>query len=165
MKKSGLFFAAFLLIGGLLRLTGSSSPAFQGDARSPGILTTSSKRDTTSDYADKLAATIRDFYGTPARDNDSGSDPDLARHLNVPANERNRIQFAIAILPDPVHTHLGLFFDRSIEALMQAAQKKGYIFDRAVLPWDRSQGSEPADPDARKAQAAEQSAREAFPGF
>src|SRR5208282_4506324 len=71
----------------------------------------------------------------------------------------------IAVLPDPVHTHLGLFFDRSVEALMQAAQKKGYVFDRAVLPWDRGQGSEPKDPDTRRAQAAEQAAREAFPGL
>src|SRR5208282_5056042 len=127
MKNGGLFFAAFLLIGGMLRLTGSSLPAFQGDSPGPGKTTAGAKRDTTSTYEDKLAATLRDFYGAPAKDNDSAADPDLARHLNVPTGERNRIQFAIAVLPDPVHTHLGLFFDRSVEALMQAAQKKGYV--------------------------------------
>lgn len=58
-----------------------------------------------------------------------------------------RQQFLITTLPDPVHTHLSLFFDRSIEMIEEAAQTEGYIFDRSLLPWDNK--SHPEQPDFR----------------
>jgi hypothetical protein len=45
------------------------------------------------------------------------------------------IQFVIATIPDPVHTHLGLFFDRAIDAIEQGATSQKYLFDRSVMPW------------------------------
>lgn len=54
-------------------------------------------------------------------------------------------QFLIATLPDPVHTHLSLFFDRNIDMIEEAAQTAGYIFDRQLLPWDNKSHPEPAD--------------------
>ncbi len=47
----------------------------------------------------------------------------------------SRLNFVIAILPDPLHTHLSLQFDRKIEAIQQAAQDAGYDYDSSWLPW------------------------------
>ncbi len=164
MKNGGLALVALLLISGMLRLTGpsSASPEQTQDAAQQKL---SAKKSLKGAYLDDLAATIQNFYDAPPDDASAAIFSDLSNHLNVPAKERSRIQYAIAILPDPVHTHLGLFFDRSLEAVMQAAQTKRYIFDRAILPWDRRPHSESSDPDTRKAQLAEQAAREAYPGL
>ncbi len=54
------------------------------------------------------------------------------------------LHFIIATLPDPVHTHFSLLFDRLAEALQQAAQDQGYNYDGSWLPWNnesRSYGS------------------------
>src|ERR1700739_1342414 len=48
------------------------------------------------------------------------------------------IQFIVATLPDPLHTHLNLQFDRTIEAIQQAAQDEGYTYDSSWLPWKQS---------------------------
>ena len=55
---------------------------------------------------------------TPSEDEDS---PDL--------------QFLIATLPNPVHTHFALEFDRLTDALQQAAQDQGFNYDSSWLPW------------------------------
>src|SRR5260370_7658898 len=41
----------------------------------------------------------------------------------------------IAIVPDPVHSHLSLIFDRSLEALQSAGAATQYVMDRYWLPW------------------------------
>lgn len=41
----------------------------------------------------------------------------------------------IAIVPDPVHTHLDLLFDRQLDAISQAFQDSGYVLQRTTLPW------------------------------
>src|SRR5271165_6863237 len=46
-----------------------------------------------------------------------------------------QLQFLIATLPNPVHTHLALEFDRLTDALQQAAQDQGYNYDSSWLPW------------------------------
>lgn len=46
------------------------------------------------------------------------------------------LSFMIATLPDPLHTHLSLLFDRKIEAIQQAAQDAGYDYDSSWLPWE-----------------------------
>src|SRR5262245_50918390 len=133
MKQGSLLLAALVLVGGLLRLTGPAtlSPGQDQDAsrKSAG-----SAHHARTPYPDEIASTIQDFYGAPAEN--APPDASLAAHWNVPAAQREKIAYCVALLPDPVHTHLALFFDRSVEALVQAAQKKGYIFDRSILPWD-----------------------------
>jgi hypothetical protein len=46
------------------------------------------------------------------------------------------VQFAIALVPNPVSTHLPLLFDRIVEATQQAAQDDGYSYDASWFPWD-----------------------------
>jgi hypothetical protein len=46
------------------------------------------------------------------------------------------LRFAIATLPDPLHTHFPLSFDRLMEAIQQGATDEGYIYDSSWLPWE-----------------------------
>jgi hypothetical protein len=46
------------------------------------------------------------------------------------------IRLLVATVPDPLHTHLNLSFDRAIEAVQQAAQDEGYAYDSSWLPWE-----------------------------
>jgi len=48
------------------------------------------------------------------------------------------LHFVIAIVPNPVQTHLPLLFDRSIEVIQQAAQDEGYSYDGSWFPWDNT---------------------------
>ena len=45
----------------------------------------------------------------------------------------------IALLPNPLQTHLPLTFDRAIESIVQAAQDGGYLYDSSWLPWSDEQ--------------------------
>jgi hypothetical protein len=45
------------------------------------------------------------------------------------------LRFIIATLPNPIHTHFSLEFDRTADALQQAAQDQGYNYDSSWLPW------------------------------
>jgi hypothetical protein len=172
MKRGSLFFAGFLLISGVLRFAGpggavptsdeegKSSPNSAGSAESKQRLKTT--------YADELAEKIEEFFGAPSQI--YANTAELPANANLSPNalelmRKNRVQFAIAILPDPVHSHLGLFFGRSIEAIQQAAQAKGYVFDRSIMPWDRSSRREQTDLKTRREEADEQRQRESFPGL
>jgi hypothetical protein len=73
--------------------------------------------------------------------------------------------FIIATLPDPVHTHLSLFFDRTIDAIQQGAQAAGWIFDRATVPWDNKDHPESTDFKIRDAQDDDQEKKENWPGL
>ena len=106
-------------------------------------------------FPNQLRERIRDFFGAeqgPALESlETGGKPkpDSAGRNNgelgqiceslknwcVPSPYRAALHFVIAAVPDPVHTHLGLFFDRSIDAIQQGATSQEYLFDRAVMPW------------------------------
>jgi hypothetical protein len=45
------------------------------------------------------------------------------------------ITFLVATVPDPLHTLLNLQFDRTIDAIQQAAQDEGFTYDSSWLPW------------------------------
>jgi hypothetical protein len=77
----------------------------------------------------------------------------------------NDVKFAIAIVPDPVHTHLSLFFDRTMDAIQQGARQAGWIFDRASMPWDSQEHPESTDFRARLGQQEYQDNKEALPGL
>ena len=47
------------------------------------------------------------------------------------------VRYAIALVPDPLHTHLGLMFDREIQLIQQAAQDELYTYDSSWLPWQK----------------------------
>ncbi len=111
--------------------------------------------------ATDLGALIEDYFHA-----ESGTDKAfLATHWNVPRAKQSQIKFVIASLPDPVHTHMALLFDRGIEAIERAAQASGYLFSRAWMPWDISTHTEPTDFTVRMAQAKFRDEMESLPGL
>ena len=61
----------------------------------------------------ELAHLIGDYFTA-----DSASD---SMHWNVSDRGRSMIRFVIASVPDPVHTHMALLFDRGIETIQSVA--------------------------------------------
>jgi hypothetical protein len=74
------------------------------------------------------------------------------------------ITFMIVTVPDPIHTHLSLQFDRTLEALQQALQDEKFTYDSSWLPWKtRTSGDQSlSDETAAMRQAA---TRETCPGL
>jgi hypothetical protein len=173
MKQGGAFLAIILAISGILHFAGPGGS-------SPKSPTASAAKKSGprphSEYADDLRATIQEFYGV--WEPDSTKAENLASYWNVPDSEeltgktqpvtphpRDDVHFVVAILPDPLHTRLALVFDRTIEAIQEAAERKGYSFDRAIFPWDRTPPPQPDDIDKRREAAEVQKAAEAYPGL
>jgi hypothetical protein len=46
------------------------------------------------------------------------------------------VNIVIATLPDPLHTHFPLVFDRAAEAIQQGATDEGYLYDSSWMPWE-----------------------------
>ena len=107
--------------------------------------------------AQPLRDTIKSFFP-----NNAGQTGD---YLEVPLNVQGGLKFVVAIVPDPVHTHLSLFFDRSIDAIEQGAQRAGYAFDRAIMPWDYLSHPESTDFVTRLRQAEYARNKEQLPGL
>jgi hypothetical protein len=60
----------------------------------------------------------------------------------APAKLPASVHYAIALAPDPVHTHLSLMFDREIAMVQQAAQDEGYVYNSSWFPWkDEADGA------------------------
>jgi hypothetical protein len=57
------------------------------------------------------------------------------------ANKTSRLKFVIALMPDPVHTHLSAVFDQFAVAIQEGAQDEKYDFDSSWLPWDDEESS------------------------
>jgi hypothetical protein len=73
--------------------------------------------------------------------------------------------FIVAVIPDPVHTRLALFFDRLVEVVQQALQDDDYQFVRAVIPWDHRAHAEPSTFESRLAAEAYEAAKAELPGM
>jgi|GEM_PF-2156929 len=137
-------------------------------------------------YPTSIAGTLNDYFGLPydhaafwedaaiarkakiphlATTSEQAFYDDLAAHWFVPKEERAYIRFVIAFLPDPAHTQLNLYFDRGVDSIEQAAQERGFNFDRAILPWDIEPHPESTDFEKREHEAAAKAQREAFPGL
>jgi hypothetical protein len=74
------------------------------------------------------------------------------------------IRLMIVTIPDPRHTHLSLQFDRTLEAIQQAAQDEKYTYDSSWLPW-KNTSTESGNLSERKAETQEAARLEACPGL
>jgi hypothetical protein len=77
---------------------------------------------------------------------------------------RPKIHVIIAAVPDPIHTHLALEFDRDIDALVQAAGDNGYVPSYYWLPWQSPAGA-PAEGLTSREGADQNPIRERQPGL
>ncbi|ADW68977.1 hypothetical protein [Granulicella tundricola] len=83
-----------------------------------------------------------------------------------PAAADMQANVVFAIVPDPIHTHLALWFDRSIDSLEDGLTDSGWRYDRNWLPWSL----DPVSPSSVKFKDREQerlflSKREDYPGI
>lgn len=78
-------------------------------------------------FSGKTLTPNRSLYPGECYDEQSGKDE--------PVVASEKLNFAIALLPNPVQTNLPLVFDRSIEVIQQAAQDEGYSYDSSWFPW------------------------------
>ena len=110
-----------------------------------------------------LLDTIDDFLPPPT-DSDVCDSKRLDEEFDR-LGKSYEINFAIAIVPDPAHTYLSLFFDRTMDAIQQGAQQAGWIFDRATTPWDSQEHPESTDFRIRLQQDDYQGNKEDLPGL
>jgi hypothetical protein len=84
--------------------------------------------------------------------------PDGSSEINVTT--------IIATVPDPAHTHLAMVFDRTIAALLQAAQDNGYLSSYYWVPWKRhGEGGNRASEEADGEEPGHDPVRERQPGL
>ena len=101
----------------------------------------------------ELAVLVRQFLrGTT---NQTKSESDL-----LPED----IHILVATVPDPLHTLLNLQFDRTIDAIQQAAQDQGYTYDSSWLPW-KAEAAEYSGLSDQNAETEDTSQRELCPGL
>jgi hypothetical protein len=74
------------------------------------------------------------------------------RPLNSPTlqGQASHLRFVIATLPDPLHTYFPLIFDRTAEAIQQAGQDEGYVYDSSSLPWETAGTADDANAEKRR---------------
>lgn len=82
----------------------------------------------------------------------------------TPLNARFQTRFVIATLPDPLHTHFSLLFDRLVEAIQEGAQDEEYEYDSSWLPWETEESSLPLLKDEDDAEERKEK-REDQPGI
>lgn len=73
--------------------------------------------------------------GGSSKQGDAGNGADSVNQQSLD------LKFVIVTFPDPVHTHLALFFDRLAEAIQEAAQDEGYSYENSWLPWEGTDSS------------------------
>ena len=96
-----------------------------------------------------------------------GLNPELA----TAGGKESAAEAMIALVPDPVHTHLALLFDRYVDVIQQALQDStsesapGWIYASQWLPWDPAPYQASQDPVDRTNVHAFDADRECAPGF
>lgn len=177
-KHQGLTIGAILLAGLIARSVSTNQTEIR---EAPHQVSAAAEKSTASHKSDAVGpwiascnywASVKPFSGIPdsshvssprhssAKDEEAGSE-----ELGCPnANEDKwgfpddssaiTVATIIATVPDPVHTHAAMMFDRTIAALLQAAQDHGYLSSYYWVPWKRygkdangsSDGSEAEEP-------------------
>jgi hypothetical protein len=169
MKRGGLLVAAFVLFGGMLRFSAPSTQTERSSANATKYATKSATvtasasgtAEQKSAFERSLSETINAFYG-----NKYSSPSLLSLATSGIGKSHEEPRFLIALVPDPVHTHLSMHFDRTVRSIQTAVQHAdGYSFDRAILPWKYTVQNPNETLTERQAEEAERKLRETFPGL
>ena len=185
MKRGAGYLAFFAVLMAGLRFAGvpaslKETPGVLAQAGVPPVPAAFLREETTChafDYpAEKTETHDTSIHGPDAGDNSKPKYGEIARLIDqfffgstragrpsagkLPAG----IRLLIATVPDPRHTHLSLQFDRALEAIQQAAQDEGYIYDSSWLPWKAERVAYSSLND-RNAEMKEAGERELCPGL
>ena len=130
-KGSLGFLGAFFLLGAGLRFGSQASPP-SSSPKPPAQPRAAAASTTPDDRDGPWWAACEFFLHEPTARwlSAPGVDP---RWSCVPVDQRMR--FLIATVPDPKRTHLALYFDRSIESIVAAAEAAGYTLEQFWVPW------------------------------
>src|SRR5258708_31184243 len=174
MRRGGLAVVTIVFLGALARMLAPHAPAPAAvqpisapasGAKDAGLIVAkgAATKFTGARYIYALAEIIRDFFGQDQSPDVVGQNlpcgPPNLDHWCVPKKDWGNIHFVIATVPDPVHTHLSLFFDRSMDSIGQGVSSQGYKFDRAVMPWHYLDAPSSGENEAQA------ELRESFPGL
>jgi hypothetical protein len=91
------------------------------------------------DLADDLAEFLKlgDVNRPPSCFDDTADPADNPYYAQTPLQQSHiELRYVMATLPDPIHTHLALMFDRLTEVIQEAAQDETYAYEVSWLPWD-----------------------------
>jgi hypothetical protein len=80
------------------------------------------------------------------------------------SEKTSQLKFVIAMVPDPVHSHLSALFDQFAVAIQEGAQDEKYDFDGSWFPWDEEASSYALLADEKEANR-EKQLREEQPGI
>jgi hypothetical protein len=137
--------AAVLALLGITTLraprSGGSSNARFGGTAAPGGVGAGQAALPCSGILSHVERLLRD--ANPDRLPDScyapGATPSSPPHSKLSEPDRAHafpdVSVYIAMVPDPVSTHLALTFDRIVESIQQAAQDNYYSYDGSWFPW------------------------------
>jgi hypothetical protein len=106
---------------------------------------------------DSIAAPPSCFGRSELTDQDRAAGEKLRKNAGT-------LHFVIATLPDPLHTHFALSFDRLVEAIQQGTTDEGYTYDSSWLPWE-TQEDQFAHIQDQDTEDARKEAREKQPGI
>jgi hypothetical protein len=76
-----------------------------------------------------------------------------------------RLAYMIALVSDPVNSHLSLAFDRTVESVQRAVMAAGYSYSNYYFPWDTNLSREQPDLEKRREQKEEKKRVEKWPGL
>jgi hypothetical protein len=170
MKRGSSVFALLLVLltGARWSTTHSSNTAGTGpDAAAVRELT---PRETT--HEDSSCEAFADLSSKPDPEGKGQITALVQRYVEgsshtgqlAPDSLPKDIRFMMVTVPDPLHTHLNLQFDRTIEALQQGLQDEKYTYDSSWLPW-KKQASEYGGLSDQKLAEDETTRREKCPGL
>jgi hypothetical protein len=116
-----------------------------------------------------LQSELQDFLETttfpnPCSENGNTSDTESPSPNSELVRKTSQLKFVIAVLPDPVHTHLPVLFDQFAVAIQEGAQDENYDFDSSWLPWDEEETPYESLAD-EKASNSEKERKENQPGI
>src|SRR5450755_4954717 len=151
MKRGGLVLVVMVLITGVFRLVSPGLHSVTAPKKDDSSKNSSkSKEPKTLGPATNIADLVEDYYGQQAMYEDvaattaaDGASATVKARVFQHIPDNAAANFVIALVPDPIHTRLALLFDRSVDAIQQAAQAEGCSFDRSTVPWDPEPYEEP----------------------
>jgi hypothetical protein len=76
-----------------------------------------------------------------------------------------RLAYMIALVSDPVNSHLALAFDRTVESVQRAVMASGYSYSNYYFPWDTNLSRDQPDLEKRREQKEEKQRVEKWPGL
>jgi len=135
-------------------------------ARLPEIETKAGSSDEVHHSFDETNSRIDWHLWGMVKDNESGCKGEDFKRWGFPENNKAvDVTAVIATVPDPVHTHLAMAFDRTVDALLQAAADNNYVSSYYWLPWrNRGCSSKPFECSG-DAEPGHDSKRERQPGL